>query len=569
MCFVDYFSGLWILQSFCKLLKVITYFYTRYPQNSGYLLGIMELNVDYLVIGSGIAGLSYALKAADHGQVLIVTKSNEDESNTKYAQGGVAVVVDKSDSFDDHINDTLIAGDGLCDPDIVEKVVSEGPDRIQEIIDYGTQFDKVSKSEYDLAKEGGHSAHRVLHYKDITGFEIERALLAKVHEHPNIQILTHYFVVDLITQHHLGRFVDKNTADICCYGVYVLDTGTHQVGKILSKITVMASGGAGHIYSSTTNPVIATGDGIAMVYRAKGKIRNMEFFQFHPTALYHPGEYPAFLVSEAVRGFGGVLKRKNGNEFMDLYDKRGSLAPRDIVARAIDSEIKKSGDEFVYLDVTHRSKTDILKHFPNIYAKCLSIGIDMSRDYIPVVPAAHYMCGGIKVDENGATSIRNLYACGECASTGLHGANRLASNSLLEAAVFAHRIYLHSIQADVDTHTAIDVPDWDDSNTYLSNEDILVTHNLRETQKIMSDYVGIVRSDFRLERAMRRLGLLYDETESFYKNTKLSVKLCELRNVIQVSYLVIKSAMARKESRGLHYTTDYPDHASHIEDTVF
>lgn len=526
-------------------------------------------HVDFLVIGSGIAGLSFALKAANHGKVVIITKANEDESNTKYAQGGVAVVVDKSDSFEKHIADTLVAGDGLCDERIVENVVREGPKRIEEIIGYGTHFDKTVSGVYDLAREGGHSEHRVLHHKDITGFEIERALLKNVHENPNIEILTHYFAVDLITQHHLGTFVDKSTPDITCYGVYVLNSVDNRVEKILSRVTVMASGGAGHIYSSTTNPVIATGDGIAMVYRAKGKVRNMEFIQFHPTALYNPGEYPAFLISEAVRGFGGMLRRRNGDRFMEEYDSRSDLAPRDIVARAIDSEMKKSGDDFVYLDIRHRSKDEILKHFPNIYAKCLSIGIDMSRDYIPVTPAAHYLCGGIMVDEYGRSSIHNLYACGECASTGLHGANRLASNSLLEAAVFAHRIYEDATTKVGRIAVPTDIPDWDDSDTALSNEDILVTHNLRETQKVMSDYVGIVRSDFRLERAMRRLGLLYDETESFYKNTRLSVKLCELRNVIQVAYLVIKSAMARKESRGLHYTTDYPERSDDRFDTIF
>jgi len=525
--------------------------------------------IDFLVVGSGIAGLSFALKAAKHGKVMIITKSNEDESNTKYAQGGVAVVVDKSDSFEKHIADTLVAGDGLCDVKVVENVVREGPKRVQEIIDYGTHFDKRKDGVYDLAREGGHSEHRVLHYKDVTGFEIERALLEKVHENPNIEVLTHYFAVDLITQHHLGEFVDKSTKDITCYGVYALNTVENRVEKVVSKVTVMASGGAGHVYASTTNPVIATGDGIAMVYRAKGKVRNMEFIQFHPTALYNPGEYPAFLVSEAVRGFGGVLRRKNGDPFMEEYDRRGSLASRDIVARAIDAEMKKSGDDFVFLDITHGSKEDILKHFPNIYAKCLSIGIDMSRDYIPVTPAAHYLCGGIMVDEYGRSSIRNLYACGECASTGLHGANRLASNSLLEATVFAHRIFVDAISQVESSFIPEGIPDWDDSNTALSNEDILVTHNLRETQKVMSDYVGIVRSDFRLERAMRRLGLMYDETESFYKNTKLSVKLCELRNVIQVAYLVIKSAMARKESRGLHYTTDYPERSEELVNTVF
>ena len=526
-------------------------------------------DIDFLVIGSGIAGLSFALKAAKHGKVLIVTKANEDESNTKYAQGGVAVVVDKEDSFNKHIEDTLIAGDGLCDERIVEMVVKEGPERIDEIIQYGTHFDKDNEGIFDLAKEGGHSEHRVLHYKDITGFEIERALLVKIHQNPNIEIQTHYFAVELITQHHLGEFVDKSSPDITCYGVYALNTVDNMVEKILAKVTVMASGGAGHIYSNTTNPVIATGDGMAMVYRAKGKVRNMEFIQFHPTALYNPGEYPSFLISEAVRGYGGVLKNRNGEEFMQHYDERGSLAPRDIVARAIDAEMKKSGDDFVYLDIRHRAKADILTHFPNIYAKCLSIGIDMTKDMVPVTPAAHYMCGGIKVDEFGRSSIQRLYACGECASTGLHGANRLASNSLLEATVFAHRIYLDASENFEHNTIPDNIPEWDETDTQLSNEDILVTHNLRETQKVMSDYVGIVRSDFRLERALRRLGLLHEETESFYKKTKLSLKLCELRNVIQNSYIVIKSAMMRKESRGLHYTTDYPEHQENPQDTVF
>ncbi|HEY9001758.1 MAG TPA: L-aspartate oxidase [Mucilaginibacter sp.] len=530
----------------------------------------MTRKADFLVIGSGIAGLSFALKAAKHGKVLIVTKSNEDESNTKYAQGGVAVVVDKKDdSFEKHIEDTLIAGDGLCDKETVEIVVEEGPERIREIIDYGTNFDKTNEGMYDLAKEGGHSEFRVLHYKDITGWEIERALLDQIHQNPNITILTHYFAVDLITQHHLGKFVDKSSDDITCYGVYVLNTLNGHVEKILSKVTVMASGGAGHIYSITTNPTIATGDGVAMVYRAKGKVRNMEFIQFHPTALYNPGEYPSFLISEAVRGFGGILKRTNGQEFMQEYDERKSLAPRDIVARAIDAEIKKSGEDYVYLDIRHRSKQDILAHFPNIYAKCLDIGIDMTKDMIPVAPACHYMCGGIMVDHIGRSSILNLYACGECSSTGLHGANRLASNSLLEALVFADRIYKDAVEQFNRSIIPEGIPDWNEHGVQLSNEDILVTHNIREMQKMMSDYVGIVRSDFRLERAMRRLHLLYEETEEFYKKTKLSVKLCELRNLIQVSYIVIKSAMLRKESRGLHYTTDYAVHAEPVHDTVF
>lgn len=530
----------------------------------------MTRTVDFLVVGSGIAGLSFALKAAKHGKVLIVTKANEDESNTKYAQGGVAVVVDKKeDSFEKHINDTLIAGDGLCDKEVVEAVVKEGPERINEIIAYGTNFDRTNEGNYDLAKEGGHSEFRVLHYKDITGFEIERSLLEEIHREPNIEILTHYFAVDLITQHHLGELVKKSSDNIECYGIYAFNTETNNVEKILSKVTVMASGGAGHIYSVTTNPTIATGDGVAMVYRAKGKVRNMEFIQFHPTALYNPGEYPSFLISEAVRGMGGVLRRTNGEEFMQEYDERKSLAPRDIVARAIDAEIKKSGEDFVYLDITHKKKKDILEHFPNIYAKCLEMGIDMTRDMIPVAPACHYMCGGVLVDHSGRSSIRQLYACGECSSTGLHGANRLASNSLLEALVFAHRIYTDAVVAFTEFAIPEGIPDWNEHGVKLSNEDILVTHNIREMQKLMNDYVGIVRSDFRLERAMRRLRLLYEETEDFYKQTKVSVKLCELRNLIQVSYLVVKSATARHESRGLHYTTDYPQHADMLEDTVF
>ncbi|MBY0245349.1 MAG: L-aspartate oxidase [Sphingobacteriaceae bacterium] len=524
--------------------------------------------VDFLVIGSGIAGLSFALKAAQYGKVLIVTKSNADESNTKYAQGGVAVVVDETDSFDKHINDTLIAGDGLCDKKIVDIVVKEGPKRIQEIIDYGINFDKNHNGLFDLAKEGGHSEHRVLHYKDITGYEIERVLLDQIFNNPNIEILSHYFCLELITQHHLGIHVDKKTKDINCYGIYAFNTENNVVEKILANVTVMASGGAGHVYATTTNPTIATGDGMAMVYRAKGKIRNMEFIQFHPTALYNPGEYPSFLISEAVRGFGGILKRKDGSEFMHLYDDRASLAPRDIVARAIDAEIKKTGDDYVYLDITHRSKKDILNHFPNIYAKCLSIGIDMTKDFIPVIPAAHYMCGGILVDEFGKSSINNLYACGEVASTGLHGANRLASNSLLEATVFAHRIFEHAILHFKTNIIPDHIPEWNENGVKLSNEDILVSHNLRETQLLMSDYVGIVRSNFRLERAIRRLFLLHEETEEFYKNTKVSVKLCELRNIIQVSYLIIKSALARKESRGLHYTTDYINHQKELHDTI-
>jgi L-aspartate oxidase len=514
---------------------------------------------DFLVIGSGIAGLSFALKAAQKGKVLVLTKVNAEETNTKYAQGGIAAVFDPEvDSYEKHINDTLIAGDGLCDRETVEIVIKEGPDRIRELIEYGANFDKDEDGTYDLTREGGHSEKRILHYKDITGWEIERALLEEVSKNPNIEILTHYYAVEVITQHHMGIEITRETEDVTCYGIYALDVNSGLVEKILSKITLMATGGAGHIYAATTNPVIATGDGIAMLYRAKGKVRDMEMIQFHPTSLYNPGSFPSFLVTEAVRGEGGVLRDKNGREFMYDYDERGSLAPRDIVARSIDAEMKKSGEEFVYLDITQKPKELILDHFPNIFEKCLGIGIDMTKDYIPVTPAAHYLCGGILVDKNGQSSISNLFSCGECSSSGLHGANRLASNSLVEAAVFGNRIAQTALANVAELAFNTQIPDWDEFGAEQPKEEVLVTHNLRELQRMMSDYVGIVRSDFRLERAMRRLQLLKEETEEFYKKTKLSVKLCELRNLILCAEMVIKCAQQRKESRGLHYTTDYP-----------
>jgi L-aspartate oxidase len=511
---------------------------------------------DFLVIGSGIAGLSFALKAAKKGKVLVLTKVNADETNTKYAQGGIAAVFDpETDSFEKHINDTLIAGDGLCDREIV---VKEGPDRIRGLIEYGANFDKQDDGDYDLTREGGHSAKRILHYKDITGWEVERTLLEEVSRNPNIEILTHYYAIDLITQHHLGEEVTRERNDTTCFGIYALDIETGNVETILSKMTLMASGGAGHIYASTTNPVIATGDGIAMVYRAKGRIRDMEMMQFHPTSLYNPDEYPSFLITEAVRGEGGILRDKTGHEFMYDYDERCNLAPRDIVARCIDAEMKKAGDPNVWLDITHKPKEMILDHFPNIYEKCLSIGIDISKDLIPVVPAAHYLCGGILVNEMGKSSIDNLFACGECSSTGLHGANRLASNSLIEAAVFGNRIAASALENIEGIEFNDRVPEWNEFGTVQSNEAVLVTHNLREMQRMMSDYVGIVRSDFRLTRAARRLRLLKEETEEFYKKTKLSVKLCEVRNLILCAEMVIRCAEMRKESRGLHFTTDYP-----------
>ena len=523
------------------------------------ILQITMRQTDFLVIGSGIAGLSFALRAAKKGKVLVLTKVNAEETNTKYAQGGIAAVFDPEvDTYEKHIQDTLVAGDGLCDKEIVEIVIKEGPDRIRELIDYGANFDKDEDGSYDLTREGGHSENRILHYKDITGWEIERALLEEVSKNPNIEILTHYYAIELLTQHHMGIEITRETKDVTCYGIYALDVSSGKVDKILSKMTLMATGGAGHIYAATTNPVIATGDGIAMVYRAKGKVRDMEMIQFHPTSLYNPGSFPSFLVTEAVRGEGGVLRDSSGREFMYDYDERGSLAPRDIVARSIDAEMKKSGEEFVYLDITHKSKELILDHFPNIYEKCLSVGIDMTKDYIPVTPAAHYLCGGIKVGLDGLSTISNLFACGECSSSGLHGANRLASNSLVEAAVFGTRIAQTALDNVEGLEFNTQIPDWDEFGALQPKEEVLVTHNLRELQRMMSDYVGIVRSDFRLERAMRRLQLLKEETEAFYKKTKISVKLCELRNLILCAEMVIKSAQSRKESRGLHFTTDYP-----------
>jgi len=516
----------------------------------------MQQKVDFLVIGSGIAGLSYALKVAEYGKVLIITKANEDETNTKYAQGGIAAVTYAPDSIEKHIDDTLIAGDGLCDKEIVRIVITEGMLRTKELIDWGAQFDKDETGNYDLAREGGHSEYRVLHHKDNTGFEIENKLLDQIHKHPNISLHTHLFALDLITQHHLGDEVTRSKAGIVCYGIYALNLQTNKVETILSKVTLMASGGAGQLYKATTNPVIATGDGVAMVYRAKGNVKDMEFIQFHPTALYNPGESPCFLITEAVRGFGGILRRENGESFMEEYDERGSLAPRDIVARAIDNEMKKSGGEFVYLDCTQLDKIKFNDHFPNILAKCLSLGIDPSVKYIPVVPAAHYMCGGIDVDNKGMTVIENLFAAGECARTGLHGANRLASNSLLEALVFSHRAAIFSITLVDKVEHQASVPDWNADGTSNPKEMILITQNRRELQSLMSNYVAIVRSNVRLKRAMDRLRIIYGETEALYERTTVSPALCELRNMINVSYLVVKAALNRSENRGLHFNTD-------------
>lgn len=530
------------------------------------------LKTDFLVIGSGIAGLTFAVKTARRfpdKTITILTKANTDETNTKYAQGGIAVVNDmEKDSFQKHIDDTLVAGDGLCNADIVSIVVKEGPERVNEIIEWGARFDKDEGGEYMRGKEGGHSEFRILHHKDITGFEIERALVEEAKKYTNIHIHNHWFVLDIITQHHMGMLVTKSTPDIDCFGVYALNTQNNNIEKILAKITVLASGGAGQVYRTTTNPKIATGDGIAMAYRAKARIENMEFIQFHPTALYEAGVSPSFLITEAVRGDGGILRNRDGEAFMTRYDARADLAPRDVVARAIDNEMKRTGTEHVYLDCRHMDEHKFKEHFPNIYAKCLGIGINVFEKMIPVAPAAHYCCGGVKTNEQGQTSVQHLYACGETASTGLHGANRLASNSLLEALVFAHRC-AEDAAAKVDAIAFNEqIPDWNASGTTEPQEMILITQSLKEVQQVMSDYVGIVRNDVRLQRAMSRLDLLHSETEELYKTATVSPQLCEVRNLITAGYLIVKSAQFRKESRGLHFNTDYPNKSELIQNIV-
>lgn len=514
---------------------------------------------DFLVIGGGIAGMSFALKAASKGSVALICKTTLDEANTFYAQGGVASVTNlEVDDFEKHIHDTMVAGDWLSDPDAVRKVVENAPLQIQELIKWGVDFDKKDDGTFDLHKEGGHSEFRILHHADNTGAEIQESLVKKVKTHPNIQIFENHFALEIITQHHLGKIVTRRTPDITCYGAYVLDEITGKVEKFLAKVTVMATGGVGAVYTTTTNPLIATGDGIAMVYRAKGTVKDMEFIQFHPTALYHPGDRPSFLITEAMRGYGAVLKDHEGKEFMHKYDPRLSLAPRDIVARAIDSEMKQAGTDHVYLDVTHKDPEETKKHFPNIYEKCLSLGIDITKEMIPVAPAAHYLCGGIKVDLNGESSIKRLYAIGECSCTGLHGGNRLASNSLIEAVVYADAAARHAVEAIDGYDFREDVPDWNDEGTMHPEEMVLITQSEKEVNQIMGYYVGIVRSDLRLDRAWNRLDILYEETEKLYKQSKPTRELCELRNIINVAYLIMRQARDRKESRGLHYTVDYP-----------
>lgn len=531
---------------------------------------IMEIRTDFLVLGSGIAGLGFAIKASQLGTVAVVTKKDSTESNTNYAQGGIAAVQDLCDSFESHIDDTLTCGAGLSQPEVVRFVVEEGPDRIKDLVEWGVEFTHAAggTSPYDLGQEGGHSRRRVLHAKDLTGREIERALTEEAARRENIRIYENHISIDLIMSSALtDRPSEEQDA---CLGAYVLDIEAGEVHTFLAKYTIIATGGAGKVYLITSNPDIATGDGIAMAYRAGARIANVEFIQFHPTCLYHP-EAKAFLLSETMRGEGGVLRLKNGAAFMEKYHPLGSLAPRDAVAKAIDNELKMSGDDYVLLDMTRLKGGFLLDRFPNIYAECLKYGLDITKDPIPVVPAAHYICGGILVNSSGETSIRGLYACGESSCTGLHGANRLASNSLLEAIVFAHR----SFQRIAENFTAAireapSAPPWSTAGVMESDESIVVSHNWDELRRTMWNYVGIVRSNRRLERALRRIELISREIDEYYQNFFLTKDLIELRNIALVAHLITRSAMSRRESRGLHYNIDYPgtDDANFLKDTI-
>ena len=512
---------------------------------------------DYLVLGSGIAGLFYALKVAPRGRVAIVTKKDSAESNTNYAQGGIASVTSKEDSFELHVRDTLTAGAGLCREDVVRTIVSEGPARIAELIELGMQFSEreipaTHEKELDLGREGGHSKRRILHAKDVTGREIERALLNAAALQPNIQIFENHLAIDLITSRKLGHPGDNR-----CLGAYVFDKKSGTVETYAAAITVLATGGCGKVYLYTTNPDIATGDGVAMAYRAGAPIANMEFVQFHPTCLYHP-RAKSFLISEAVRGEGGVLKTLEGVEFMDAYHPMKSLAPRDVVARAIDSEMKASGADCVLLDITHKPAQFIIDRFPNIYQTCLRYGIDITKEPIPVVPAAHYQCGGVRTDLDGRTEIAGLYAVGEVACTGLHGANRLASNSLLEALVCSCRAaeLAPKIPAGV---TDLKIPAWQSGDADNPDEMVVVSHNWDEIRHCMWDYVGIVRTNKRLERAQKRIANLQEEIQEYYWNFIVTADLLELRNIATVAEMIVRCALMRPESRGLHYNLDYPD----------
>lgn len=520
------------------------------------------------MVGSGIAGLTYALKAAEKGSVAIVTKKSRADSNTAWAQGGVACVTSNEDSIALHVRDTLVAGDGLCNEEVVRSIVSEGPERIAELVALGMHFDERTtpegRKEPDLGREGGHSKRRILHAKDATGFEIEKTLLDAVAAHPGITVLENHMAVDLITTGKLGYAMQD-----ACVGLYVLNEATGEVETLRSDVTVLATGGCGRVYLYTTNPDIATGDGVAMAWRAGAVISNMEFMQFHPTCLYHP-KAKSFLITEAVRGEGGILKDAQGVRFMQKYDGRLELAPRDIVARAIDAEMKRTGNACVFLDISHKSPEFIRERFPTIYETCLGLGIDITKQPIPVVPAAHYQCGGVKADLNGETTLRGLYAVGEVACTGLHGANRLASNSLLEALVMAHRAEAKASRNHHRQQIEVVLPEWRPTKVSDVDEMVVIYHNWDEIRRLMWDYVGIVRTDKRLQRAATRLRNLQTEIQEFYWNFKITADLLELRNLATAASLIVDCAISRKESRGLHYTLDYPSHddAKFLYDTV-
>ncbi|MFH2043728.1 MAG: L-aspartate oxidase [Pseudomonadota bacterium] len=528
----------------------------------------MDIKTDYLIIGSGVAGLTFALKVADYKKVAIVTKKEIMDSNSALAQGGIASVFGTLDSFDLHIQDTLDSGDGLCNREVVEMVIKNGPERICELIDLGVQFNLNNKgaseniaTELDLGREGGHSQKRIVHAKDMTGIEIERVLVEHVKNHKNIILFEDHIAIDLVTcSTRMKRGLVTTTHEDYCCGAYVLDTKKNKVKTFSSKKTVLATGGTGKVYLYTSNPDVATGDGIAMAYRAGATLANLEFVQFHPTCLYHP-DAKNFLISEAVRGEGGILLNSSGMPFMQKYSPLKDLACRDVVARAIDTELKKSGEDSVFLDISHKSSGFVKDRFPNLYEKCLMFGIDMTAEPIPVVPAAHYMCGGVVTDMFGRTDIHNLYAIGETACTGLHGANRLASNSLLEALVYAQAAAGESLKVinSPEFKTFPDSPEWDEVGTTDSDELIMVTQNWDEIRRCMWNYVGIVRSDKRLARAKRRIEIIQNEISEYYWNFKISADLVELRNIATVAELIIKCAMHRKESRGLHYTLEYPD----------
>lgn len=515
------------------------------------------VSVDYLVIGSGIAGLTFAIKIADKfpdRTVCIVTKSDEDESNTKYAQGGVAAVSNfGEDTFQKHIQDTLIAGDGLCSPKVVEMVIKQGPKRLHELMLWGADFDIEPDGSLHLGREGGHSEHRIVHHKDTSGLEIEKTVLKRAHQLPNINVLNHHFAIDLITEHQV---YGTNTRNLSCYGAYVLNQRTGKVEIFKARATLLATGGIGVVYGHTTNPAIATGDGIAMAYRAKASIRDMEFIQFHPTVLYDGKGGQSFLISEAVRGFGAYLRTKQGHRFMPNYDMRADLAPRDIVSRGIDNELKRSGESHVFLDCTHLDSEDFKIRFPVIYNECIKHHIHLENDYIPVVPAAHFLCGGIEVDVFGRTSIKNLYACGECSRTGLHGANRLASNSLLEALVYAHNSYEY-LSSNTSRLVSIEIPDWFDEGTSITKEHVLITHNRKQLQALVRDYVGIVRKTRRLQKATVHLDMMYREIDELYRESQVNTALCELRNMIHVAHLIIEQSLERKENKGGYFNIDF------------